>query len=175
MTKNKSTKEVYAIFCRYFTYITLAFTLTLGIDYLLPTVTWQEIIIKRKTEEFAYKEYGRKVIQKSEDTSIIETENFVFPAPRGFRVQFGDNDSITIFASPILRLVKSGIVHKNSQDYPIKPYTSIFDIFFFVPVLLFLTSALGFFYRNEDSAIIDFGTFNIILFFILLKIMRIPF
>lgn len=175
MAKNKSTKEVYAIFCRYFTYITLAFTLTLGIDYLLPTVTWQEIIVGRQAEEFAYKRYGKKVVQKSEDTSIIETENFVFPAPRGFVVQFGNNDSITIFASPILRLVMSGIVHKNGKEYPIKPYTSIFDIFFFIPVLLLITSALGFFYRNDVSTIIDFGTFNLILFFILLKIMRIPF
>lgn len=161
--------------CKYITYITLAFTLTLGIDYLLPTVSWQEIIIKRQTEEFAFKRYGRTVVQKSEDTSIIETENFIFPAPKGSIVQFGSNDSITIFASPILRLVISGTVHKNSKDYPIKPYTSIFDIFFFIPVLLFITSALGFFYRNDLSTIIDFGTVNIILFFFLLKILRIAF
>lgn len=174
-SNDRSAKVVYARICKYVTYFTLAFCLTLGIDLLLPTIVKQEKIIYRATEEYATRSGGGKYVIKKSDASLILTENFRFPAPRGFEIVFGANDTLEIHATPILRLVKSGFVKKNNREYPIEPHTSILDIFMFVPIVLFITSIVGFIYRNNIPTIIDVGTVNIILFLIMLKILRVFF
>lgn len=168
-------KATYALICKYISYFTLGFCLILGLDLLLPSEVKQERIIYRATEEYTYRSIGGVHMTAKSDASLIITENFRFPAPRGFVVTFGKNDSIEIHASPILNLVKSGYVQKDGEQYPIKPHTSIFDVFAFIPILLFITSAIAFIYRNNTPTIIDVGTVNIILFLILLKVLRVFF
>jgi len=174
-SSGRSAKTIYARICKYFTYFSLSFCIILGLDLLLPAVVKQEKIIYRATEEYAHRSKYRGYVVTKSDASVIITENFIFPAPRGFQVTFGKNDSLEIHASPILRLVKSGLVKKDGKEYSIKPHTSILDVFMFVPIVLFGTSVVGVIYRNHLTTIIDVGTVNIILFLIILKILRVFF
>ncbi len=83
-------------------------------------------------------------------------------------------DSIALEVTRLIGLVtRAQVKDEQGNALNIGPKLSILDVFWFVPVITFITALLGTILSMKNIRVIDFGIVNLIMMWILLQLLRI--
>lgn len=160
-------KLILAQICRVITLTTLIFTIILGLDTFLPTLKRNdsvEHVSLMRNSRFRGSSYSTESI-------TVRTKKHSFPAHFSQYANMQPGTQIEIEATPILGIVKQGFL--PIKQIHVSVHTGILDTFWWFPIILFLTSLVGFLLRKDITQAINFGQVNFILLLIVLKLMRV--
>jgi hypothetical protein len=133
--------------------------LVLLIDILMPLMSQQDFI----TDKNFIKHSGRS---GSYTNFIFHTSRFQFESDNMFYYRVVDSLPITIYYSPLFKIVKKA--EGVYSDDPTKTIAttaknSIYTTFWFIPLIVFIISVLGLFINDEAA---DGAFIGVTLFFI---------
>lgn len=175
MSLHINNKAIFTLCCKWATYLTLLFTTLLGIDLLLPRQIKHETILSRERELILTGgQYQIKRYVPSRESSLVVTQHYKFPVKVWHMEAYRPGDSIALEVTRLIGLVtRAQVKDEQGNALNIGPKLSILDVFWFVPVITFITALLGTILSMKNIRVIDFGIVNLIMMWILLQLLRI--
>ncbi len=147
------------------TYLTLGFTVVLGVDLLLSRTSSTETILSRNKELIrSGGQYEPRGYKLSNESRIIITERHKYMVINGHTLACQPGDPVNIEATIILNMVTHAtIADRDGNLYDLDPGLGILDVFWFVPVTTFLTPLVRAILSRKNIMVIDFGVANLVL------------
>jgi hypothetical protein len=142
----------------------LAFSLFIALDFLFPSSRENEIIARLKS-----KQYG---LRMGSSQQIVTDKNNLFKLDREDILYFREGMTVLVTYSTWMRVPIS--IESNETHHIAKIPATIYANFSFVPLILFVTSALGAFYKKGIEFRFNLGIVNLLMVILTVLFLFIP-
>lgn len=142
--QNPDEFKQHAKYARVVLFCCFLFSSLLLLDYILPSKVLHEVILSRHTSR-----------TDANTTDIITTSSCTFFFQKDYlRSRFSKGRQVVIKATPIFHTVLY-VASNNNKELYYKPYCTIYSVFLFLLILLYLISGVGLFTKKDFEFILN--------------------
>ena len=155
-------------------FATFAFFLAIGLDFILPKVISEEVIVgsERRVDYRLGSRYKAGGVMASDDTNYLKTENFRFQIDRAPKFNIQEHDTVKIYQGLLSRMILGACLTNQAFEKPIERSSTVWGNLSFVPIVAFLTSLSGVLFHRKNVLTVETGAMSLLLVAIFIYLVK---